>query len=46
MSSKISIETKERCKKHRIKILQISQAVKALHIAGAFSCIEMIDYIY
>ena len=39
-------ETKQRCKKHRIKILQISQKVKALHIAGAFSSIEMIDYIY
>lgn len=46
MTSKIFLETKQRCKKHRIKILQISQKVKALHIAGAFSSIEMIDYIY
>tara|TARA_Y100001958_G_C21136611_1_gene476473 strand:- start:151 stop:954 length:804 start_codon:yes stop_codon:yes gene_type:complete len=46
MTSKIFLETKQRCRKHRIKILQISQKVKALHIAGAFSSIEMIDYIY
>ena len=46
MPSKIFIDTKDRCKKHRIKILEISQKVKALHIAGAFSCMEMIDYIY
>ena len=46
MSSKIYTETKDRCKKHRTKILQISQKVKALHIAGAFSSIEIIDFIY
>ena len=46
MNSKIHTETKNRCKKHRIKILEISQKVKALHIAGAFSSIEIIDYIY
>ena len=46
MQSKVFIQTKERCKKHRIKILQISQVVKALHIAGAFSSIEILDYIY
>jgi len=46
MNSKINLDSKERCKKHRIKILEISQKVKALHIAGAFSSIEIIDYIY
>ena len=46
MKSKIYLETIDRCKKHRVKILQISQKVKALHIAGAFSSIEIIDYIY
>jgi len=46
MTLKIFQETKQRCKKHRIKILQISQKIKALHIAGAFSSIEIIDYIY
>ena len=45
MNSKIYTETKIDAK-HRIKILEISQKVKALHIAGAFSSIEIIDYIY
>lgn len=37
---------RERCKKYRRRILEISQQVQALHIGGAFSCIEIVDTIY
>jgi transketolase len=40
------INSVERCKKYRKKILNISQGLAALHIAPAFSCIEICDYIY
>jgi len=36
----------ERCKQYRLRILEISQQVPALHIAPAFSCIEIVDTIY
>lgn len=36
----------ERCKRYRRRILEISQRVQAMHIAGAFSCIEIVDKIY
>ena len=35
-----------RCKKYRLRILEISQQVTALHIAPAFSSIEILDVIY
>ena len=37
---------KERCKKLRIKILEMSQDVKALHVGGAFSSVEIVDCAY
>ena len=37
---------KERCKKYRLKILEISQKVQALHLGGAYSCMEIVDLIY
>jgi transketolase len=40
------LSSKERCKIFRNKILDISQTVDALHVGGAFSCIEILDYIY
>lgn len=36
----------ERCKRYRKRILGISQKVTALHIAPAFSCLEITDAIY
>ncbi len=35
-----------RCLKLRRRILEMSQTVSALHIAGAFSCLEIVDTIY
>jgi len=35
-----------RCRQHRRRILDISQTVSALHIAPAFSCMEIVDTIY
>lgn len=35
-----------RCRQHRRRILDISQTVSALHIAPAFSCLEVVDTIY
>jgi transketolase len=36
----------KRCLKFRKRILDISQTVTALHIAPAFSCLEIVDTIY
>ena len=38
--------TKKRCANFRVKILEISQQVQALHIGSAFSCLEIVDAIY
>ena len=38
--------SKRRCLKFRRRILDISQTVTALHAAGAFSCLEIVDCIY
>lgn len=38
--------SEERCKKYRLRILELSKNVPALHIAPAYSCIEILDYIY
>lgn len=35
-----------RCRRMRKRVLDISQKVTALHIAGAFSCLEIVDTIY
>ncbi len=37
---------KKRCKEHRVKILEMSQKVQALHVGGAFSSVEIVDCIY
>ena len=39
-------ESKTRCLKYRKRILDISQTVRAIHAAGAFSAMEMVDVIY
>lgn len=38
--------SRDRCLKFRRRILGISQTVTALHIGGAFSCLEIVDAIY
>ena len=38
--------SRRRCLAYRRRILDISQQVTALHAAGAFSCLEMVDLIY
>lgn len=38
--------SKERCRRYRRRILDISQTVPALHIAPAFSCLEIVDTVY
>lgn len=37
---------RERCRRYRKRILEISQQTSALHVAPAFSCIEIVDAIY
>lgn len=37
---------RDRCKRHRKRILEISQSVTALHVGGAFSSAEIVDCIY
>ena len=39
-------EAKARARKYRRRILDMSQHVTALHIAGAYSCTELVDAIY
>jgi transketolase len=38
--------SRRRCFAYRRRILDISQQVSALHAAGAFSCLEIVDVIY
>ena len=40
------LSSKSRCIKWRKHILEVSQKVSALHIAPAFSCIEIVDSLY
>lgn len=37
---------RERCRRYRRRILDISQQVGALHMAGAYSCTEAVDAFY
>lgn len=47
ISNKFNLkESLKRCLNTRRKILDISQTVTALHAAGAFSCVEIVDSIY
>ncbi|OGO93214.1 MAG: transketolase [Coxiella sp. RIFCSPHIGHO2_12_FULL_44_14] len=39
-------DARERCRRYRLRILDISQQVSALHIAPAYSCMEIVDVIY
>lgn len=39
-------EARKRCCQYRLRILEISQKLPALHIAPAFSCLELVDAIY
>lgn len=38
--------SRRRCQQFRRRMLDISQTVTALHLAGAFSCIEIVDCAY
>lgn len=38
--------SKRRCLGYRRRILELSQAVTAIHIGGAFSCLEITDAVY
>ena len=39
-------DSQTRCLSYRKRILEISQKVSALHLGGAFSCLEIVDCIY
>tara|TARA_B100000963_G_scaffold361888_1_gene400573 strand:- start:1234 stop:2034 length:801 start_codon:yes stop_codon:yes gene_type:complete len=43
---KNSPQSKVRCTKHRKRILEISQRVKALHVGGSFSSVEIMDTLF
>ena len=40
-----SLAAKKRCLYYRRKLLEISQTVQALHMGGALSVIEILDFI-
>ena len=44
--SKNKFSSKIRCSNHRKRILEISQNVKALHVGGSFSSVEILDTIF
>lgn len=44
--SKSQFFSKVRCSSHRKRILEISQKVKALHIGGSFSSVEILDTLF
>lgn len=46
MSAFDAAASRRRCLKYRRRILDVSQRVSALHIAPAFSCLELTDVIY
>ena len=37
---------RDRCRQYRRRILAVSQTVSALHVAPAFSCLEIVDAVY
>ena len=39
-------QARDRCRKFRRRILDVSQTVGALHIAPSFSCLELVDTTY
>lgn len=40
------VAARQRCLRYRRRILDISQQVTALHVAPAFSCLEIVDVVY
>jgi transketolase len=40
------LASERRCRDYRLRILGLSQQIPALHIAPAFSCLEIVDCIY
>lgn len=42
----IKTAAKDRCRRYRRRILDISQQTTALHIGSAFSCLELVDCCY
>lgn len=47
MTAEFDVEaSRERCLEFRLRILDISQTVSALHIASAYSCMEIVETIY
>jgi len=41
-----ALAARQRCRRYRRRILEISQQVTALHVAPAFSCTEITDVVY
>jgi transketolase len=46
MSPNELLQSKDRSRIHRKRILEVSQSLEALHIGPAFSCLEIVDFIY
>lgn len=45
-SNRFAAAARQRCLRYRKRILDMSQKVSALHVAPAFSCLEMTDAVY
>lgn len=39
-------DARERCRRHRLRILEVARQVGAAHVAPAFSCVEIVDALY
>jgi len=46
MLSSFGTAALQRCSQHRLRLLEISRNVSALHLAGSFSSIEIMDTVY
>lgn len=46
IARKTNLDAKKRNRGYRRRILEVSQLLPALHVAPAFSCIELVDAIY
>ena len=36
----------QKCRNYRLRILELSQKVSALHIGGSFSCTEILEVLF
>ena len=41
-----AVRARERCRRYRLRLLEVAQRVRPLHLAPALSCTEIVDLVY